>query len=88
MTSTNHGSDESSATPASTLRVVRGTPTDAELAALVAVLAARIAPPSAPADDASGAAPRSTWADRRRLLLAAPHMAGPDAWRRSTLPRG
>jgi hypothetical protein len=61
------------------LRVVRGRPTAAELAALVAVLAARSA--------ASTPAPRlrSAWADpARRLALA--DRPGPGAWRRSALP--
>jgi hypothetical protein len=60
------------------LRVVRGEPTAEELAALVAVLAAR---PAAPP-------PRrlsSAWADpARRLGLT--HRPGPAAWRRSALP--
>ena len=59
------------------LRVVRGEPTVEELAALVAVLAARSAPP----------APRlrSAWADpARRLGLNS--RPGPGAWRRSALP--
>lgn len=61
------------------LRVVRGQPTAEELAALVAVLAARSAAP-APALKL-----RSAWADpSRRLGLT--HRAGPGAWRRSTLP--
>jgi hypothetical protein len=61
------------------LRVVRGEPTAEELAALVAVLAARAAVP-APAAPA-----RSAWADpARRLGLTA--RPGPGAWRRSALP--
>jgi acyl-CoA carboxylase epsilon subunit len=61
------------------LRVVRGEPTAEELAALVAVLAARSAAP-APAPRL-----RSAWADpARRLGLT--HRAGPGAWRRSALP--
>jgi len=61
------------------LRVVRGEPTAEELAALVAVLAARSAA-TAPAPR-----PRSAWADpvRRLGLTARP---GPGAWRRSALP--
>jgi Acyl-CoA carboxylase epsilon subunit len=62
------------------LRVVRGEPTAEELAALVAVLAARSAAAPAPTRR-----PRSAWADPgRRLGLT--HRAGPGAWRRSTLP--
>ena len=62
------------------LRVVRGEPTAEELAAVVAVLAARSAAAPQPAWR-----PRSAWADpARRLGLT--HRAGPGAWRRSTLP--
>jgi hypothetical protein len=60
------------------LRVVRGEPTPTELAALVAVLAARSVP--------AAAAPRvlSAWAaPARRLGVPRP---GPGAWRRSALP--
>ncbi|HEY7100554.1 MAG TPA: acyl-CoA carboxylase epsilon subunit [Mycobacteriales bacterium] len=61
------------------LRVVRGEPTAEELAALVAVLAARSAAAPEPARRR-----RSAWADpARRLGLA--HRAGPGAWRRSAL---
>lgn len=65
-----------------TLRIVRGTPDDEELAALVAVVASlRPAeePPPAPR-------PRSVWADRRALVRA-PLTHGPGAWRASGLPR-
>ena len=70
------GSDESR------LRVVRGQPTDAELAALVAVLAAR-RPAESTVD--TDAAARSVWADPGRRLRAVPR-PGPGAWRRSGLP--
>ncbi|WP_026424579.1 acyl-CoA carboxylase subunit epsilon [Actinokineospora inagensis] len=64
------------------LRVVRGTPDDAELAALTTVIAAVA---STPANTAQPAPP-STWSNRsaavRRPL---PH--GPGAWRASVLPR-
>jgi acyl-CoA carboxylase epsilon subunit len=60
------------------LRVVRGEPTPEELAALVAVLAARSVPAAAPPL-------RPAWSDpARRLGLTA--RPGPDAWRRSALP--
>jgi Acyl-CoA carboxylase epsilon subunit len=61
------------------LRVVRGEPTAEELAALVAVLAARAGaePPPEPL--------RSAWADPARQLFAP--RVGPGAWRRSALPR-
>ena len=62
-------------------RVVRGTPTDAELAALTVVLAAAAAPAPEPAAPAP-----SAWADpaaRMRRVLR----PGPEAWRTSTWPR-
>jgi Acyl-CoA carboxylase epsilon subunit len=65
------------------LRIVHGDAAPEELAALVAVLAARAA-----AARARGPAPApvSAWTDRRRLVRAAlPH--GPGAWRASALPR-
>ena len=67
------------------LYVVRGEPTDAELAAVVTVLAAR-------AEAASAAAPaltrtaRSSWSDRSRLMRES-ISPGPGAWRRSAFPR-
>jgi hypothetical protein len=61
------------------LRVVRGEPTAEELAALVAVLAARSAVP------ARAPGLRPVWSDpARRLGLT--HRPGPGAWRRSALP--
>jgi hypothetical protein len=64
------------------LRVVRGEPTAAELAALVAVLTARAAAGAA----ARRPRPRSAWADPADRVRA-PLAAGPGAWRRSALPR-
>jgi hypothetical protein len=65
------------------LRVVRGQPTDEELAALVAVvLSHRPARPPAPG--------RSRWARVARAGGAEgplPGRRGPDAWRSSGLPR-
>ncbi|MFF5990346.1 acyl-CoA carboxylase subunit epsilon [Prauserella flavalba] len=64
------------------LRVVRGNPDDAEIAALTAVLAglasASTEPPEQPA--------RSRWADRAALVRA-PLRPGQGAWRASALPR-
>jgi hypothetical protein len=60
------------------LRVVRGDATPAEIAVLVAVLAAR--------EQGGGDAPaptRSAWADP---MLRRPLVPGPGAWRRSALP--
>ncbi|WP_199439491.1 acyl-CoA carboxylase subunit epsilon [Umezawaea beigongshangensis] len=63
------------------LRVVRGTPDDAELAALTVVVAALAsAPPEKPVD-----APRSAWSDPGRRMRTPPR-PGPGAWRASALP--
>jgi len=60
------------------LRIVRGTPNDCELAALLAVVAARWGAPAPPP-------PRpvpSAWTDRSRLVRR--HLyPGPGAWRAS-----
>ena len=57
------------------LRVVRGKPTDDELAALVTVVTARMsAPPKA--------TPRTAWTDRSRLVRSCPS-PGQGAWRAS-----
>ena len=63
------------------LRVVKGDLTPEELAALVAVVAARNA---AAAHAAAGAKPktRSQWGHPARQARA-PHRFGPDLWRRS-----
>lgn len=65
------------------VQVVRGTPDDVELAALVAGLVAA----SVPGDDetAEDSLPRAGWADRARTLPGArgAWRTGPDAWRRS-----
>jgi hypothetical protein len=63
------------------LRVVRGNPSPEELAALVAVIAAR----SAGGTDAEPAV-RSAWTDRARLVRQ-PLRPGPGAWKASALPR-
>ena len=64
------------------LRVVRGDPTPEELAALVAVLAARGSEAaSAPSPRAGGG-----WSDHARgMRTALPH--GPGRWRSAALPR-
>jgi acyl-CoA carboxylase epsilon subunit len=65
------------------LRVVRGAPTDDELAALIAVVAAR----RAAADvSASRSVRRSGWTDRSRALRGI-HHHGPNGWRSAALPR-
>jgi hypothetical protein len=61
------------------LTVVRGEPTDAELAAVVAVLAARAATGAASRRVAQA---RSDWASRQRLMRQPVH-AGTGAWRAS-----
>jgi hypothetical protein len=61
-------------------RVVRGTPTDEELAALTVVLLAAGSPVDAPAPVPSA------WADRAATLRQ-PLPVGPGAWRTSTWPR-
>jgi Acyl-CoA carboxylase epsilon subunit len=62
-------------------RVVRGTPTDAELAALTAVLAAMAsATPATPP-----ASPRTAW-NEPAARLRRPLPVGPGAWRASAWP--
>jgi len=63
------------------LRVVRGDATAEEIAALVAVLAARSGG-EAPAPPRSV---KNTWSDRSRALRR-PLATGPGAWRASALP--
>jgi hypothetical protein len=67
------------------LRVVKGDLTPEELAALVAVVAARNA---AAAHAAASATPRlrSEWGHPARQVRS-PHMFGPDQWRRSAFGR-
>ena len=62
------------------LRMVRGDPSDEEIAALTAVLAG-LAGNRKPAE----AAPRSRWASREAGLRR-PLRPGPGAWRASALP--
>ena len=67
------------------LTVVHGTPTPAELAAVVAVLlAARVA--GRAGGPATGAARRSVWAEPAPVRHQLPR-PGPSAWRASALPR-
>ena len=60
-------------------RVVRGAPTDVELAALSVVLVARSRPTDEPVPPSQGP---SAWAASARTGRALPPR-GPDAWRRS-----
>ncbi|HVV19364.1 MAG TPA: acyl-CoA carboxylase epsilon subunit [Pseudonocardiaceae bacterium] len=77
--------------PRPLLRVVRGEPDDAELAALTAVVTATVvtAVVSGPgsANDGSAKRPeqRSRWADRAALVRQ-PLPTGPGAWRASAFP--
>jgi hypothetical protein len=61
------------------LRVVRGEPTAEELAALIAVVCARVA------GGATVHRPRSAWSAPDRLLRR-PVAPGRDGWRRSSIP--
>ncbi|HEX2130603.1 MAG TPA: acyl-CoA carboxylase subunit epsilon [Actinophytocola sp.] len=60
------------------LRVVRGAPTDDEVAALVVAVSAL----SAPGDTVAPTRPRSRWAERSALVRR-PLQHGPGAWRAS-----
>jgi hypothetical protein len=76
------GEPQTGATPAKPLlRVVSGNPEPDELAALVAVLAARTSGRPDPAPTR-----RSLWASRSRQVRPALR-PGTGAWRASTLPR-
>jgi len=63
------------------LTVVRGLPTDEELAAVVALVTAR----SAASAPAAAAAPRSLWGAPASAVRR-PLPSGPGAWRASSLP--
>jgi hypothetical protein len=64
-------------TPRPVLRIVRGVPSDEELAALLAVVAARSGAPAEPEPEVP-----SAWRDRGALLRKPLH-PGPGAWRAS-----
>ncbi len=63
------------------LRIVRGNPTDEEVAALVAVVTTLGEAPSE-----TPGPPRPAWSNRRALVRE-PLAHGPGAWRASGLPR-
>jgi Acyl-CoA carboxylase epsilon subunit len=63
------------------LRIVRGDPTPEELAAVVTVVTAAIAPSATTTDE-----PRGQWRARGRNIRPA-LSRGPDAWRASGFPR-
>lgn len=66
------------------LNVVKGDPTPAELAAVVSAVAAKLT--ARQADTRSGHPKPSGWAAYWRTVRH-PIQPGPDAWRRSALPR-
>jgi len=67
---------------AAPLQVVRGTPDEVELAALVAGIMAAASAASEHAPHAPATAAGDAWSDRRRQLRPAPGPTpGPDAWR-------
>ncbi len=77
MSPASHEPDDAAPPARPLLRVVRGQPDDAELAALIAVVSARAAAPAAEPDPTPNA-----WTDRTRLVRhPLPH--GPGAWRAS-----
>ncbi|HYQ65573.1 acyl-CoA carboxylase subunit epsilon [Actinophytocola sp.] len=63
------------------LRIVKGNPTDEEVAALVAVVSVLGA-----GGEEERARPRSAWSDRR-VMVREPLAHGPGAWRTSAFPR-
>ena len=65
------------------LTIVRGDPTPEEIAALVAVLTARL---QSAGHAKSGGAPRYGWSSRSRLMRG-PISRSPGGWRASGLPR-
>lgn len=69
-----------------TLEVVAGHPSEEELAALTATLAAVLAARNRPAGPGQAGPAASGWANRSGTL-GAPLRPGPDAWRRSARPR-
>ena len=76
------GQTPARAAPEPLFRVVRGAPTDVELAALSVVLAAWTRPAEEPADPPAGP---TAWAASTRAWRA-PGRPGPDAWRMSARP--
>ncbi len=79
-TTTQAATDQVEATPL--LRVVKGDPTAEELAALIAVVAARNAAAAAAAATATPK-PRSQWGHPARQHRP-PHRSGPGQWRASS----
>ncbi len=73
--------DPTSETAAPVLRVVKGDPTPEELAALVAVVAARASAVPAPADPERASNWATYWRHAKRPLHP-----GPNSWRASAHP--
>jgi hypothetical protein len=69
--------------PEPALAIVSGNPSAEDVAAVVAVLSARLRPAGA---TGAGQATRSRWSARSRQLRA-PLLRGPGAWRAGALPR-
>jgi hypothetical protein len=85
VTNASETTEMTDTTGAAALRVVRGEPSAEELAALVAVLAARAA-----AGGSAAPAPRrvSGWTDRSRYVRSGrPEFGVGSGWRASALPR-
>lgn len=81
---------DSSGLPEPVLRVVKGNPTPAEFAALVAVVTAKQRAAAAAAADngrRGQRAAKSGWAAYWRRTSHQPLRPGPGAWRASALPR-
>lgn len=84
MNATDDGAAGAATEAEATLRIVRGEPTPEELAALVAVLAARAGSGGEAVPQPTPAA--SAWTDRSRYVR--PHLwHAPGGWRASAFPR-
>jgi hypothetical protein len=80
--STGHQGEDAASPRRPFLRIVKGDPTEAEIAALVAVLQAA----AAAAGTSPPRKPHSAWSAPHRRLRTMPP-SGPGAWRASSLPR-
>ena len=80
------GQEAPDAVDAPVLRVVRGNPTPAQLAALTAVLAGLSGDGDRSGQRGSGSLPRTLWTARSRFARPRPAV-GPGGWRASSLPR-
>ncbi|OLT15278.1 hypothetical protein BJF80_10430 [Serinicoccus sp. CUA-874] len=80
------GQETPDAVDAPVLRVVRGSPTPARLAALTAVLVGLSGDGDRSGQRGSGSRPRTLWTARSRFARPRPAV-GPGGWRASSLPR-